>query len=77
MFERPGPRQHFDDRVGDSCLDEGAGRDQRLAAIDFLNLDATEVIKNGTGPSGAHSDICHPAVAQTVWQAAAIGAEAR
>jgi pimeloyl-ACP methyl ester carboxylesterase len=38
-----------------------------------LNLDATDVIKNGDGPSGAHNDICHPALARAVWQAVALG----
>jgi len=34
------------------------------------NLDATRVIANGGGPSGAHSDIAHPEVAHVQWQAA-------
>ena len=34
------------------------------------NLECSEVIRNGTGSSGAHSDICQPAVAHAVWQAA-------
>jgi hypothetical protein len=33
------------------------------------NLDASEVIKNGTGISGAHSDIAHPEVAHAAWEA--------
>lgn len=33
------------------------------------NLDADDVIANGSGAMGAHSDICHPAVAHAVWQA--------
>jgi pimeloyl-ACP methyl ester carboxylesterase len=33
------------------------------------NLDADAVIAEGGGASGAHSDICHPAVAHAVWQA--------
>ncbi len=47
-----------------------AGGTSDLRPGHILNLDATEVIKNGSGASGAHSDICHPAVAQAVWQAA-------
>ena len=34
------------------------------------NLDATRVIANGSGPSGAHSDIAHLEVAHVQWQAA-------
>ena len=33
------------------------------------NLDSDDVIANGGGATGAHSDICHPAVAHAVWQA--------
>jgi pimeloyl-ACP methyl ester carboxylesterase len=33
------------------------------------NLNASEVIKEGEGPSGAHSDICHPEVAHAAWEA--------
>ncbi len=33
-----------------------------------LNLDAAGVVREGSGPSGAHSDICHPALADAVWQ---------
>jgi hypothetical protein len=33
------------------------------------NLEASDVIKNGSGPSGAHSDICHPEVAHAAWEA--------
>jgi pimeloyl-ACP methyl ester carboxylesterase len=40
-----------------------------------LNLDAAEVIRNGTGPSGAHSDICHRPLAQAIWQAVAVHKE--
>ena len=35
------------------------------------NLDASGVIKNGGGFSGAHSDISHPEVAHVMWQAVA------
>lgn len=34
-----------------------------------VNVDAERVIRNGTGPSGAHSDIVHPEVAHLMWQA--------
>lgn len=33
------------------------------------NIDASDVIRNGGGFSGAHSDICHPEVAHIVWSA--------
>jgi hypothetical protein len=33
------------------------------------NLEASGIIKNGGGFSGAHSDIAHPEVAHAMWQA--------
>jgi hypothetical protein len=33
------------------------------------NFDCSSVIANGSGPSGAHSDICHPEIAHLVWSA--------
>ena len=33
------------------------------------NLEASKIIKNGDGASGAHSDIAHPEVAHAFWQA--------
>jgi hypothetical protein len=33
------------------------------------NVDCSNVIATGSGPSGAHSDICHPEVAHLVWSA--------
>jgi hypothetical protein len=38
----------------------------------IYNLEGSAVIADGTGPSGAHSDICHPAVAHAVWSAISI-----
>lgn len=38
----------------------------------IYNLESSRVIANGAGPSGAHSDICHPAVAHAVWSAIAV-----
>ena len=38
------------------------------------NIEASDVINQGGGPSGAHSDICHPEVAHAVWQAIECGA---
>jgi len=44
--------------------------ENRLQARDVANVDASRVICNGTGPSGAHSDISHDEVAHLMWQAA-------
>lgn len=38
----------------------------------IYNLDCSRIICNGSGASGAHSDICHPEVAHLVWQAASV-----
>nr|HET7858977.1 CHAT domain-containing protein [Caldimonas sp.] len=35
----------------------------------IYNLEASDVIKNGSGVSGAHSDIAHPEVAHAFWSA--------
>jgi hypothetical protein len=35
----------------------------------IYNLEASDVIKNGSGASGAHSDIAHPEVAHAFWAA--------
>ena len=37
---------------------------------DIYNLEASHVVKNGSGASGAHSDIAHPEVAHAFWAAA-------
>lgn len=37
------------------------------------NIEASEYICQGSGPSGAHSDIAHPEVAHAVWEAAMTG----
>jgi hypothetical protein len=52
----------------------GGGKAYRLEPGVVLNLDATKVIKNGSGFAGAHNDICHPEIAQAVWQAMELGA---
>lgn len=54
-------------------LESGQQADLRLAPGQVINLDATSVIADGSGPSGAHSDICHPEVADAVWQAIVCG----
>ena len=33
------------------------------------NVECSRVIAHGSGPSGAHSDICHPEIAHLVWSA--------
>jgi hypothetical protein len=54
-------------------------RDEQLERVDegyrllrgvVYNLNASDVISVSKGISGAHSDICHPAVARAVWRAA-------
>lgn len=53
--------------------------DMRLPAADVdcafqpgavYNLECSDVIRQGSGRGGAHSDICHPRLAHAVWQAA-------
>ncbi|MEM5317137.1 CHAT domain-containing protein [Paraburkholderia sp. JHI869] len=39
-----------------------------------FNFDASGVIRNGSGPAGAHSDIAHPEVAHAFWSGALAGA---
>lgn len=47
----------------------GAAEPYDLHAGVLYNVDCSAVIANGSGPSGAHSDICHPEVAHLVWSA--------
>jgi hypothetical protein len=42
----------------------------------IYNLDASNVIRNGSGASGAHNDIAHPEVAHAFW-AAILGSESK
>ncbi|MEO7245311.1 MAG: hypothetical protein ABIX12_09210, partial [Rubrivivax sp.] len=37
------------------------------------NLECTTVIKDGTGSSGAHSDIAKPEIAHAMWEAVKAG----
>lgn len=39
----------------------------------IYNLESSDIIKNGGGMAGAHSDIAHPEVAHALWQAALAG----
>jgi pimeloyl-ACP methyl ester carboxylesterase len=50
----------------------GPGTTYRFAAGKALNVDASEVVRAGGPPSGAHSDIVHPELSWVVLAAAAI-----
>ncbi|MGO4308134.1 CHAT domain-containing protein [Cupriavidus sp. RAF12] len=39
----------------------------------IYNIDASDVIRNGSGPAGAHSDIAHPEVAHAFWAGVTCG----
>lgn len=52
----------------------GSGLDYGFAGGRVYNLEASRVIRNGSGASGAHSDIAHPEVAHAAWQAISAGA---
>ena len=39
----------------------------------IYNLESSDIIKNGGGAVGAHSDIAHPEVAHALWQAVLAG----
>ena len=49
---------------------QATDHDYAFAPGGVYNLECSEVVRNGGGVSGAHSDICHPEVAHAVWQAA-------
>ena len=59
-------------------LDSGVVDQPMLPATDpygfapktVYNLECSEFIRDGDGPSGAHSDIAGPEVAHAIWQAA-------
>jgi hypothetical protein len=48
---------------------QGSEFDYMFERGGIYNLDASNVIKNGSGPAGAHSDIAHPEVAHAFWSA--------
>lgn len=61
-----------------------AAEDRAMHAVDqpydfrpgtVYNLASSNVIAAGEGPSGAHSDICHPEVAHAVWSAMTVTAD--
>ncbi|MEO8564372.1 MAG: hypothetical protein ABI601_20020 [bacterium] len=51
---------------------KAADQPYAFKANGVYNLEASEIIKNGGGFSGAHSDIAHPEVAHAMWQAVAV-----
>ena len=51
-----------------------ADGDYRFEPGKVYNLEASGVIRDGTGRGGAHGDICHPELAHAVWQAALVTA---
>jgi hypothetical protein len=59
--------QGVDDLAEDAKI-QHANYQYKFAKGRIYNLDAVEVIKNGGGFSGAHSDIAHPEVAHVMWQ---------
>lgn len=54
-----------------AILDADAG--YGFEAGHIYNIDASTVIRRGSWPSGAHSDIAHPQIAHMFWQAALSG----
>ena len=46
------------------------GKEYGFEPGNVYNLECSDVIREGTGRSGAHSDIYHPELAHAVWQAA-------
>jgi hypothetical protein len=48
------------------------GSEYAFEASRFINFDANDVIKDGSGPSGSHSDIVHPEIAWALGKAAGV-----
>jgi len=61
-IQGPGLQQH-DLAVGDAAHEYG------FQPRHIYNLECTAVIKDGTGASGAHSDIAKPEIAHAMWEA--------
>jgi hypothetical protein len=58
--------------LGQSAEDmpmESAGFEYGFKPARVYNIESSDVIKEGGGFSGAHSDIAHPEVAHVMWQA--------
>jgi len=58
--------------VGDAGVNGKLGPEGHTYGFDakhVYNLESSDVIKNGSGASGAHSDIAHPEVVHAFWEA--------
>lgn len=51
---------------------QGADQPYDFQAGRVYNLESSNVIRNGGGASGAHSDIAHPQVSHVIWAAALV-----
>jgi len=56
----------------DGIQPAGPGTTYRFTAGQALNVDASEVVRAGGPPSGAHSDIVHPELTWIVLSAGGI-----
>lgn len=59
--------------IGEGLLMKGVNEAYDFKPGRIYNLESSNVIKNGGGFTGAHSDIVHPEVAHVLWQAALAG----
>ncbi|GIM90632.1 hypothetical protein [Paractinoplanes toevensis] len=48
------------DAVGEGLRAAGSGTPYKFARNRILNIDASQIVRTGGAPSGAHSDIIHP-----------------
>ena len=60
------------DAALDAIQPAGPGATYRFSPDRILNIDASEIVRRGGPPSGAHSDIVHPELSWIVLSAAAI-----
>lgn len=58
------------DAALDAIQPAGAGATYRFSPDRILNIDASEIVRRGGPPSGAHSDIVHPELSWVVLAAA-------
>ncbi|MDX2039913.1 MAG: hypothetical protein SF097_01635 [Acidobacteriota bacterium] len=61
------------DNIAEGLVMKPVGEQYSFKPGRIYNLESSNVIKNGGGFSGAHSDIVHPEVAHALWQAALAG----
>lgn len=59
--------------VAEGLLMKGVNEAYGFKPGKVYNLESSQIIKNGGGFTGAHSDIVHPEVAHALWQAALAG----